>query len=197
MTVPFHKIEVGRLGHYTVHNVGRNWFMKTLVSVVLIAVTVNVGRAQVIENNPSPARGESKDVVSTNAPVAQTAAGAATYFEAAKVAAAFEKSGTLIQTPGYKVSAGRRATPGFVEIHTYETDVFYIVDGTATFVTGGTCADAKATGPGQFRGTAITGGETHHLKKGDVITIPAGLPHQFTEVSNPFLYFVVKPIHGQ
>jgi quercetin dioxygenase-like cupin family protein len=45
-----------------------------------------------------------------------------------------------------------------------------------------------------MRGTAITGGETHHLKKGDVIIVPNGTPHQFIETSNPFLYFIVKPI---
>jgi mannose-6-phosphate isomerase-like protein (cupin superfamily) len=165
--------------------------MKTLVGVALIAVTVNIGRAQVIEKNPSQ-----PSIIATNAPIAQTAP-TATYFDAAKVAAVFEKGGTLFKAPDYKVMAGRRGTPGYVEIHTYETDVFYIVDGTATFVTGGTCADAKVTEPGQLRGTAITGGETHHLKKGDVIIIPAGLPHQYTEVSNPFLYFIVKSIRGQ
>jgi mannose-6-phosphate isomerase-like protein (cupin superfamily) len=171
--------------------------MKTLVSVALIAVAVNIGRAQVIEKNPSQTLGEPKDIVATNAPSAPTAPAAATYFDAAKVAAVFEKGGTLFKAPDYKVMAGRRGTPGYVEIHTYETDVFYIVDGTATFVTGGTCADAKVTEPGQLRGTAITGGETHHLKKGDVIIVPAGLPHQYTEVSNPFLYFIVKSIRGQ
>jgi mannose-6-phosphate isomerase-like protein (cupin superfamily) len=167
--------------------------MKTLVSIVLIAVTINIGRAQVVEKNPSQPPGEPL----TNAPIAQTAPVAATYFDATKVAAMFEKGGTLFKTPDYKVMAGRRGTPGYVEIHTYETDVFYIVDGTATFVTGGACADAKVTEPGQLRGTAIAGGEIHHLKKGDVIIVPAGLPHQYTEVSNPFLYFIVKSIRGQ
>ena len=171
--------------------------MKTLVGVALLAVTVGLGRAQVIENNPSRPEGGPKDIVFTNAPVAQTATAAATYIDAAKVAAAFEKGGMLSQTPGYKVMASRRERPGRTEIHTYETDVFYIIDGTATFVTGGTCADARVTEPGQLLGTTITGGETHHLKKGDVIIVPAGLPHQFTEVSHPFLYFIVKPIHSQ
>jgi len=167
--------------------------VKTLVSVALLAVTVGIGHAQAIENNP----GGPTNIAATNAPAAQTAPAAATYIDAATVAAAFEKGGVLSQTPGYKVMAGRRERPGRTEIHTYETDVFYIIDGTATFVTGGTCADAKIVSPGQLLGTTITGGETHHLKKGDVIIVPAGLPHQFTEVSHPFLYFVVKPIRGQ
>jgi mannose-6-phosphate isomerase-like protein (cupin superfamily) len=171
--------------------------MKTFVSVALLAVTASIVQAQVRENKSSVPGGGPNQIVVTNASVVEVGPAAATYIDAADVAAAFEKGGTLSQTPGYKVMAGRRERPGRTEIHTYETDVFYIVDGTATFVTGGTCADAKPTGPGQLLGTTITGGETHHLKKGDVIIIPAGMPHQFTEVSHPFLYFIVKPIHGQ
>ena len=117
-----------------------------------------------------------------------------TYIDSEKVSAAFAKGAPLIETPGYKVHAGRRERPGLVELHTQETDVFYVVDGTATFVTGGTMVDCKVVSPGQMRGTSITGGETHHLKKGDVIIVPNGTPHQFTETSNPFLYFIVKPI---
>jgi mannose-6-phosphate isomerase-like protein (cupin superfamily) len=117
-----------------------------------------------------------------------------TYVDSEKVAAAFAKGMPLVETPGYKVHAGRREKAGLVELHTQETDVFYVVDGTATFVTGGTMVDGKLVSPGQMRGTSITGGETHHLKKGDVIIVPNGTPHQFTETSNPFLYFIVKPI---
>ncbi len=117
-----------------------------------------------------------------------------TYIDSEKVSAAFAKGGPLIETPGYKVHAGRRQGPGLVELHARETDVFYVVDGTATFVTGGTMVDGKEVSPGQMRGTSITGGETHHLKKGDVIIVPNGTPHQFIETSNPFLYFIVKPI---
>jgi mannose-6-phosphate isomerase-like protein (cupin superfamily) len=117
-----------------------------------------------------------------------------THIDSEKVAAAFAKGMPLIETPGYKVHAGRRERPGLVELHTQETDVIYVVDGTATFVTGGTMVDGKLVSPGQMRGTSITGGDTHHLKKGDVIVVPNGTPHQFTETSNPFLYFIVKPI---
>src|SRR5882762_9361185 len=120
--------------------------------------------------------------------------GPVTYIDSGKVSAAFGKGMPLIETPGYKVHAGRRERPGLVELHTQETDVIYVVDGTATFVTGGTMVDGRLVSPGQLRGTSITGGNTHHLKKGDVIIVPNGTPHQFTETSNPFLYFIVKPI---
>ncbi len=109
------------------------------------------------------------------------------------VNAAFAKGGvTLLQTNNFKVMAGRRVAPGEVEIHEKDTDVFYITEGSATFVTGGTAINTHPTSPGEIRGEKITGGEAHHLNKGDVITIPNGVPHQFTEVSGTFLYFVVK-----
>jgi len=109
-----------------------------------------------------------------------------------KVAETFAKGGMLLQTNSYKVMAGRRVAPGEVEIHEKDTDVFYITEGAATFVTGGTAADQHTTAPGEIRAPKIAGGEEHHLKKGDVIIIPAGVPHQFTAVDGTFLYFVVK-----
>lgn len=108
------------------------------------------------------------------------------------VNASFAKGGTLIKTNAYKVMTGRRVAPGEVEIHEKDTDVFYITEGSATFVTGGTAVNPHTTSPGEIRGTEIKGGEPHHLTKGDVIIIPNGVPHQFTEVSGTFLYFVVK-----
>jgi glc operon protein GlcG len=109
------------------------------------------------------------------------------------VDAAFGKGGvTLIKTNNFKVMAGRRVQPGEVEIHEKDTDVFYITEGSATFVTGGTAVKPHPTDPGEIRASSITGGEAHHLTKGDVIIIPNGVPHQFTEVSGTFLYFVVK-----
>jgi mannose-6-phosphate isomerase-like protein (cupin superfamily) len=93
----------------------------------------------------------------------------------------------------YKVMAARRvAAPAAVEIHTRDTDVFYIVDGSATFVTGGTAVNPKEIGPNEIHATSIVGGTERHLSKGDIIIIPAGTPHQFMQVTNPFLYFVVK-----
>jgi mannose-6-phosphate isomerase-like protein (cupin superfamily) len=59
-------------------------------------------------------------------------------------------------------------------------------------VTGGKAVDLQMTGADEFRGSAIEGGETGQLNKGDVVIVPAGVPHWFKEVSTPFLYYVVK-----
>ena len=110
------------------------------------------------------------------------------------VAAAFAKDGTLAENSGYKVNASRRDGPGQAEIHTRATDVIYVVEGTATFVTGGKAIDPKEVAPNEIRGRAIEGGEAHQITKGDVVVVPAGVPHWFKEVRGPFLYFVCKPI---
>lgn len=109
-----------------------------------------------------------------------------------QVAAVFAHGGTLLATNNFKVMALRREQPGEVEIHDRDTDIFYILEGSATFVTGGIADDPKTTTPGEKRAHNITGGEQRHLAKGDVMVIPKGVPHWFKDVSGPFLYYVVK-----
>ncbi len=130
------------------------------------------------------------------APVrAQQPADQVTYVDAAKVAEAFAKGGALDTGSEHVASVLRRVKPGQVEIHTKETDIFYIVDGTATFVTGGTMIDGKETRPNQMLGTDIQGGQTHQLKKGDFISIPAGIPHWFKDVpASGVTYYMVKVV---
>ena len=117
----------------------------------------------------------------------------ATFIDAKRVAAAFAKGMPLLETAGYKVHASRRVGPGQAEIHTLDTDVVYVVDGSATLVTGGKAIEAKEIAPNELRGTKIEGGEEHHIAKGDVIIIPNGVPHQFTAVTGELHYFVCKP----
>ena len=116
------------------------------------------------------------------------------FVPARDVAAAMEKTppAPMINTEHYSVMALRRTTAGQVEIHEKDTDVFYVIDGKATFVTGGNIQDGKTTAPGETRGTSIVGGQIHTLTKSDVITIPSGTPHWFSAVDGSVTYFVVK-----
>ena len=113
-------------------------------------------------------------------------------FDHAKVDATFVKGGSLLANAAYKVQAGHREGPGQVEIHQADTDIFYILEGSATIITGGDAVAPKEVSSGEWRADKTTGGTTHHLAKGDVIVIPAGVPHWMPEVSNPFNYLVVK-----
>jgi len=116
-----------------------------------------------------------------------------------KVAATLKKAGPLADAPNLRVSGGYRTGPyapedyrPAVEVHTNEADLFYVIDGTATQILGGTVVGGKDTGPGQIRGSKIDGGQTYHLSKGDVMWVPAGVPHWFPEIPQPLSYLLVK-----
>ena len=118
-----------------------------------------------------------------------------TYFEKSKVDAAFAKGAILLDGSdgrNYMVHASRREKAGQAEIHTKDTDVIYVLDGTATFVTGGEAVDSKEIAANELRGSSIRNGQTRQIARGDVIVVPNGIPHQFLEVTDPFLYYVVK-----
>ena len=116
-----------------------------------------------------------------------------TFFEKSKVDAAFAKGEILFAgDEPYMVHASRRENPGMAEIHTKDADIVYVLDGSATLVTGGTAMNTKTIAPDEIRGSEIQDGNSWELKKGDVIIVPAGVPHWLKEVSNPFLYYVVK-----
>ena len=117
---------------------------------------------------------------------------AVTYLSSKEVSAAFMKGMPLLETLGYKVHASRRDKNGQAEIHTRDTDILYVIEGTATLVTGGEAVKAASIAPEELRGEAIVGGQSRALVKGDVVVIPNGVPHLFKDVSGPFLYFVVK-----
>ncbi len=117
------------------------------------------------------------------------------YFASKDVAAAFGKGAVLLdgsEGRNYMVHASRREKAGMAEVHTLDTDVIYVLGGSASFVTGGTVVDGKTIEPNEVRGASIAGGDTRQLVKGDVITVPNGTPHWFKEVKGPFTYYVVK-----
>jgi quercetin dioxygenase-like cupin family protein len=104
------------------------------------------------------------------------------------------KSGTLLTAPDLIVMTIRRTEAGQVEVHDKETDTLYVLDGSATIVTGGTMIGGTVTAPGQQRGTSIEGGEPHKLVKGDVMVIRPGVPHWFKDVAGSIDYYVVKVV---
>ena len=115
-----------------------------------------------------------------------------TYIHHDKVSATMAKGGPIIEDSGLRVLAQRRGS-GEVEVHETTNHVFIIVEGEATFVTGGTLVGGKQTAPGQIRAADVKGGQEHHLTKGDVITIPAKTPHWFKEVpTKTVAYYAVN-----
>ena len=87
-------------------------------------------------------------------------------------------SEALANMGNYTFSRVLRTTSGSAEVHETMADIFVIESGEPTLVTGGTVVDAKTTQPHEIRGTAITGGTEQKLGPGDLLTIPAKMPHQ-------------------
>ena len=87
----------------------------------------------------------------------------------------------------------RRTIPGKSELHASFTDVWYVIEGAATLITGGTMRDGSETAPGETRGRGINDGNSRRIHKGDYAVIPAGTPHWISKVDGKeFLYIVVK-----
>ena len=139
------------------------------------------------------AAGGMKGVVAAG-PAAEIRTSSVSYFRAENVAASFAK-GAVLYNPGttnYMVHTSRRTEPGKAEVHTNDTDIIYVLEGSATFVTGGTVVDGMNTADDEIRGARIDGGETRVLSPGDVIIVPNNTPHWFKEVKGPVLYYTIK-----
>lgn len=86
-----------------------------------------------------------------------------------------------------------REGDGSAEIHETQVDFFFVQSGTATLVFGGEVPGAKTTAPHELRGAAVKGGQRKTLAPGDVVHIPAGVPHQLLiPAGKQFTYFVIK-----
>ena len=71
-----------------------------------------------------------------------------------------------------------RTASGGAEMHTHFDDIFFVTDGKAELVTGGSVVDAKTDSQGETKGSSIQNGKSVTIAKGDVVHIPAGVPHQ-------------------
>jgi mannose-6-phosphate isomerase-like protein (cupin superfamily) len=110
-----------------------------------------------------------------------------------KVTATMAKGGAIIEDKGGLRVLAQRRTAGEVEVHMKTNHVFIIVEGEATFITGGTLVGSRQTAPNEVRAASVQGGQTHHLTNGDVVTIPANTPHWFKEVpTQTIAYYAVN-----
>jgi len=156
------------------------------------------------------------DVASTQQAASATSSLPATYVSAADIQANLNAAPNAATNPqpnirvvdvgGYNVAVGvihrPETPPGVVAVHFKVTEIYHVMDGAGTLVTGGTMVNAKTRpadsisvkfedGPGAS-GTAIQGGVTRKVKAGDVVVIPAGVPHWFSQIEGSITYIVVR-----
>jgi mannose-6-phosphate isomerase-like protein (cupin superfamily) len=90
-------------------------------------------------------------------------------------------------------SIGHREGDGEAELHETQADFFVVQSGNATLVVGGDVVDGKTTAPGEIRGPSIKNGQRHSLAVGDIVHIPAKVPHQLLVApGKEFTYYVIK-----
>lgn len=100
---------------------------------------------------------------------------------------------TLAAYGSHSAAVWRRARTGSAELHRTRTDLIVITEGEATLISGGTIPDGKPTSAVEVRGSSISGGTSRKIGPGDVIHIPAGMPHQFVlEKDHTITYFALK-----
>jgi|SRR5271165_5410976 len=91
------------------------------------------------------------------------------------------------------LSVSHRDKSGVAELHENQTDIFVVQSGQAVIEVGGEVVGAKTESPGEIRGASIQGGVKKTIAAGDVVHIPAKMPHQFfLEPGQQITYFVVK-----
>jgi len=99
----------------------------------------------------------------------------------------------LADMGNYNFALALRRQSGTAEVHGKMADIFVIESGEADLVTGGTLVNPTSHSPNELRGTGIADGAVHHVVAGDVLTIPAGMPHQMKLApGKEVLYMAIK-----
>jgi mannose-6-phosphate isomerase-like protein (cupin superfamily) len=129
------------------------------------------------------------------APAQQPAAQATkTYSSAADVTALIAKAKSdrkdnaptvtenILRVAPYNASLEYRAAVGPAAVHEKEAEFFYVIDGSATMVTGGKLVEEKRNGD-NLTGTGIEGGTPRSVAKGDFIVVPENTAHWFSAIN--------------
>jgi mannose-6-phosphate isomerase-like protein (cupin superfamily) len=96
-----------------------------------------------------------------------------------------QSSAPIANTDQYRVNIVHREKAAGALAHPGNTELHYIIEGTGTLVTGGTIVRGASS-------ATIQDGETHRVRKGDVIIVPAGSAHWYKEVTTPITYLEVR-----
>jgi mannose-6-phosphate isomerase-like protein (cupin superfamily) len=89
----------------------------------------------------------------------------------------------ILQLAPYNANLEYRASVGPAAVHETEAEFFYVIEGSATMITGGKLVNEKRTDAANLNGTAIEGGTSRAVGKGDFIVVPEKTPHWFSAIN--------------
>jgi mannose-6-phosphate isomerase-like protein (cupin superfamily) len=99
----------------------------------------------------------------------------------------------LSDFPNELFMLAHREADGQPELHETQADVFIVESGSAALIVGGTLVNAETTAPHEKRNGTIQGGARQKLSAGDIVRIPANMPHQLVlDGAQEFTYLVIK-----
>ena len=105
----------------------------------------------------------------------------------------------ILRLPPYNASLEYRGAVGPAAIHEKEAEMFYVIDGSATMVTGGKLVEEKRTNAENLTGTGIEGGSSRSIAKGDFIVVPENTAHWFSAINGTLVLMslhVPRPVPG-
>jgi len=110
-----------------------------------------------------------------------------------KLSPSYDKT-VSIELPELSIKLVKIVSPfeGEGEIHMNFHDIYIVVEGKATVLTGESLVGSKEIEPGEYRGEDITSAAEHSIKKGDVFVIPAGLAHKVIVKEGKLVQWVIK-----
>lgn len=156
---------------------------------IMIGLVLTLAAAVALAKQPAPK------------PAPQSDAKNMLYTPAADVAKLIDKSKSerkpnqptvaqpMLELGGYNGHMEYRASVGNAAVHEKEAELFYVIDGSATLVTGGKLVDEKRTDASNLAGSAISGGAPREIAKGDWVLIPQNTPHQFNPIHGVIVLF--------
>lgn len=145
-----------------------------------------------------PAAGGRGRGAAPEAPAALPAGSAGTYKSGAELMEILKKNmsptgemttSAVSNTDQYRINVVHRSKPAGAIAHPGNTELHYIIEGSATVVTGGTI---KRPAAGSNQLASIEGGVTKHVTKGDVVIIPENSAHWYKEIDGQITYLEVR-----
>ena len=107
---------------------------------------------------------------------------------------------TLLRNAPYTANLEYRGIVGPAATHETEAELFYVIDGSGTLVTGGKLVGETRTNAENLSGTAIEGGTTQAVAKGDFFMVPEKTPHWFSAINGTLVLMslhVPRPVPGR
>ena len=106
------------------------------------------------------------------------------------------KTEELIDSAGMQLRVAvqheKNKTGAAAELHDASDDVYYVLDGSATLILGGKLDAPRETDPGEWGSPRIVDGKTVEIKKGDLVIVPRGTPHQRSTANQDLTMILIK-----